>query len=57
MSIEKQLEKYASSLYGKTLKELTDAQVYTVLLSLVKELDQILEVIYFFSYSIVEYLS
>ncbi|MGM9953765.1 MAG: glycogen/starch/alpha-glucan phosphorylase [Intestinibaculum porci] len=38
MSIEKQLEKYASSLYGKTLKELTDAQVYTVLLSLVKEL-------------------
>ncbi len=38
MSIEKQLEKHASSLYGKTLKELTDAQVYTVLLSLVKEL-------------------
>ena len=38
MSIEKQLEKYASSLYGKTLKELTDAQVYTVLLSLVKAL-------------------
>ncbi len=38
MLIEKQLEKYASSLYGKTLKELTDAQVYTVLLSLVKEL-------------------
>ncbi len=38
MSIEKQLEKHASSLYGKTLKELTDAQVYTVLLSLVKAL-------------------